>query len=135
VATFQETLDALTERVTSSATTTATAVAMADALTDIAAGYLGGDLTMSGVGSAVIDPATADGAAVVRTGGVYGLADGGRRAVRRATAPRRSALATPWGPRASVAGSTWAGFHITDRARGDVLEAGRQAIRDAAGIK
>lgn len=130
--TFQELADELTKRVQSSETTAAAATAMAAALTDVAAGYLGGDLAMSGLGQrAVIEPASQGGSAVVRTAGAYALADGGRRAVRPARARRHSALNTPWGPRDSVDGSTWAGFGITDRARTDVLDAGKQAFREA----
>lgn len=130
--TFPEVVDELTRKVETSGAPAA-AEAMASTLSDVAAQYMGGDLALSGTkrGAAVITPDERGGAAIVRTGGVYGLADGGRRVVRPALAPRRSALTTPWGPRASVSGSTWAGFGITDRARGDVFEAGRRAFREA----
>jgi hypothetical protein len=131
VATFKEAADALTERATGADTMTAAATAMAAALVDVASLYLGGDLTLGGVGAATIDGSGETGTAHVATGGVYRLADAGRSTVRRAKARRWSALSTPWGPRANVSGSTWSGFGITDRAHDDVVEAGRNAIRGA----
>ena len=131
MATFEEAATALTERATGAPTMTTAATAMADALTDVASGYMGGDLTLGRAGSATIEGSAESGAAHVTTGGVYGLADVGRSRSRRAYARRWSALSTPWGPRANVSGSTWSGFGITDRARQDVLEAGRSAIREA----
>jgi len=110
------------------------AQAMADALLALAAGYLGGDATMSGTGRAVtVEPSSADGSATIRAGGAWGLADGGRRVVRPARrSGNRGGLRTPWGPRASVKGSTSAGLGISDRSS-EVLDAGKQAIRDAVG--
>lgn len=132
---FADACKALERRATGPATMSAAADAMGEALLDVAARALGGDVTMSGTGRAVtVEPQSTDGVATVRAGGAYGLADAGRHRERRATRRgRRGGLATPWGPRASVAGSTWAGLRIGDRAGRDVYDAGRQAIRDAVG--
>jgi hypothetical protein len=132
VPTFSELKRELTDRVTSTTTTNAAATAMADTLRDVAAGYLGGDLAMSGTGRAVTITARAsEGQATIEMGGAWGLADGGRHRAVRAVARRRSAIRTPWGPRAAVRGSTWAGFDLTDRAKTDVFEAGKTAWREA----
>jgi hypothetical protein len=131
VATFREATDALTERVTGAATMAAAATAMADALTDAAVARMGGDLTLGRAGTARIDGSGESGVAHVTTGGAYRLADTGRAGSARAYARPWSALATPWGPRANVAGSAWGGFGITAAARDTVLAAGRQAITRA----
>jgi hypothetical protein len=104
---------------------------MATALADVASLYMGGDLTLGRAGEATIEGSGDTGVAHVATGGTYRLADAGRHRSVRAEARWYSALNTPWGPRANVSGSTWAGFGITERARDDVLAAGRDAIREA----
>jgi hypothetical protein len=105
---------------------------MAEALREAAAGYLGGDLTMSGAGTASIEVGDrARSRLSVRSGGVYGLADTGRRRAVEAVAETGTALATPWGPRQRVAGSTWGGFGITAAHGRDAIRAGIQAYLDA----
>lgn len=133
MATFTEAARALTERATGAATMTIAAEAMGDALVAAAGRYLGGDATMSGTGRTVtVETDGAAGTATVTPGGAWGLADGGRRVVRPARRPRgKRGLATPWGPRASVKGSTWPGFGIGAAAQTEVADAGRQAIREA----
>lgn len=139
MSTLAQTVEDVAERATSAATTRAAARAMADELRDVTERYLGGDLTMSGAkprASARIEPQSSKGSASVETGGAYGLADlGRRRAVpargKRKRGKRGRALRTPWGPRVSVDGSTWAGFDITERAARDVFKAGTDAVTEA----
>ena len=103
---------------------------MTDVLRSGAARHLGGDLTMSGVAVAVtIEPTSRSGEAAVAVGGAYGLADGGRRRSPRRIRGR-PALRTPWGPRASVRGSTSPGFAITTSYADDAFAAGRVAALD-----
>jgi hypothetical protein len=94
---------------------------------------VGVDLRMSRAGKLIIGPESSSGRAAVAVGGAYRLADQGRRRVVRAYARPGSALATPWGPRASVAGSTTKGFAITDEAHASAFKAGRQAGVDSIG--
>lgn len=109
----------------------AAATAMADSLREATARYLGGGLSMSGAGSASIDVGDRTSSRLsVRSGGVYGLADGGRRRAVAAEAEQGSALSTPWGPRQSVKGSTWAGFDITGRHGRDAIRAAIAAYID-----
>ena len=96
------------------------------------AGYLGGKLTMSGLrgGEADFDTSATrpDQVSIVGVGATFALADQGRQRSVEAHARRGSALATPWGPRASAAGSTWAGFGITQRHGSEALKAAADAI-------
>lgn len=72
-------------------------------------------------------------------GGTYALADKGRRRARRVIRPkgrkrkgqRRPTLATPWGPRVSVKGSTSPGFGLTDRLGPKALDDAEEAARSA----
>lgn len=118
-------IDRIENEVRSGRQIDAAARAMADSLRDATARYLGGDLTMSGTGeSATVEVGDQSATRLsVRTGGVYGLADGGRRRAVEAEAETGKALATPWGPKQRVKGSTWAGFGIT-------AAHGREALRD-----
>lgn len=107
------------------------AEAMAESMRKATARYIGGDLRMSNFrGDApTFKTETKTGAATVEIGGgTYALADTGRRQAKRAYPRRRRALSTPWGPRASVRGSTWGGFHITERHAPDALDDGIRAI-------
>jgi hypothetical protein len=101
---------------------------MAEALRAATAGYLGGDLTMSRAGSATIEVGDRSSSRLsVRSGGVYGLADGGRRRVVDAEVATGTALNTPWGPKQRVKGSTWGGFGITAAHGRDAIRAGIEA--------
>jgi hypothetical protein len=109
---------------------------MAKAMRAATARAIGGDLRMSGsdAGAARIEPSTSAGeASVEMSGATYALADKGRRRSRPARARRGHALATPWGPRVSVRGSTWAGFDITDRTARKAITAGVKALDGAIG--
>lgn len=110
----------------------AAADAMADELGRITERYLGSDLRMSGssAGAAEFTGTARGESATVSTSGVYGLADGGRKKIVRAYARRGGALATPWGPRGTVAGSLWPGFGITEQGAPEVFEAGSRAVVD-----
>lgn len=128
-------IDRIEDRIRSGRHIDAAADAMADALSKAAARYIGGDLRMSGVrggGSARIEPGATSGLSIsVRSGGVYGLADSGRRRAVAAEAAPGSALATPFGPRRRVKGSTWGGFHITERHAREAFAEGIGAYMDA----
>ena len=109
----------------------AAAEAMAEEMKTATARYIGGDLRMSNFRGAAVEfrTETRSGEVTVEiAGGTYGLADKGRRQARRAWARRGSALATPWGPRASVRGSTTTGFNITDKHSDDAFDAGIRAV-------
>jgi hypothetical protein len=125
VSALVERIEELSKAATSTTTTSAAAQAMADALADVTARYVRGTI---GGRAVVITPDSSKGEAQVLTGGGYGLADGGRHRAVPARAARGHALRTPWGPRAAVNGSTWAGFQITERAAGDVFDAGIEAV-------
>jgi hypothetical protein len=72
------------------------------------------------------------------SGGTYALADLGRRKARKTLrskgrkrkGKRRTPLMTPWGLRTSVKGSTWEGFHLTDRLSPKALDAAQEAALD-----
>jgi hypothetical protein len=115
--------------------------AMAETMQRATARFIGGDLRMSNFPGAAptFKTTTKGGAATLEIGGgTYALADRGRRQATPARAGhrrgkargggRRRALRTPWGPRASVQGSTWSGFHITDRYADIALDDGKRAI-------
>lgn len=124
-------LEEIAERATSSSTTTAAAQAMADALESAISAKIGG-LTMSRFagGPVRLEPSGAEGRAELGvSGATWTLADAGRRRVTGARARRGSGLRTPWGPRASVKGSTSAGFGIGASAGPDVMRAGVEAVR------
>ena len=98
------------------------------------AAVIGGDLTMSGLkrgGAARIEAKPGRNRVTIElSGGAYTLADKGRRRAVAATARPGSALATPFGPRMAVRGSTTAGAHITDRAGPKALDEAADAIVD-----
>ena len=97
------------------------------------AAVIGGDLAMSGLkgGPARIEAKPGRNRVVVEmSGGAYTLADKGRRRAVPAKARPGSALATPFGPRLSVRGSTTAGAHITDRAGPKALDEAAERIVD-----
>ena len=106
----------------------------AEVMRQATASYLGGKLTMSGLGGGEAEFDTSNTRAshvsIVGVGGTFALADQGRQRSVEAHAGRGSALNTPWGPRASAKGSTWAGFGITDRHGGEALQAAAAAIVD-----
>jgi hypothetical protein len=121
-------VDDAEQRINDTQVADAAATAMADTLTIATASYLGPGLTFSGgAGTATITPRSVQGRASVATGGAYGLANHGRSAVVTAHAAAGSALVTPWGPRASVKGSTWGGFGITAAHSAEAFEAGTDA--------
>lgn len=129
-------VDDIVTRVESVEVAQVAAEAIALAMRRSAEHYLGADLRMSGLraGPVAIDVEPAPSrAAVVMSGATWALADQGRRRRVPARAARRSALVTPWGPRANVAGSTWAGFGITDRHGDEALRAGTEAAIGAIG--
>lgn len=127
-------LDRLAEQLAGIDLARAGAEAGAEAMREATASYLGGDLSMSGLraSDAVFDTAaTAPGrVSIVGAGPTFALADKGRRRSVRAQADRRSALVTPWGPRASVEGSLWGGFGITDNHASEALAAAAAAVVD-----
>lgn len=121
----------LAERIEDPALLKAGAEAMAESMKRATARYLGSDLRMHNFrGDApTFKTETKTGAATVEIGGgTYALADGGRRQAKRAYPRRGRALSTPWGPRASAKGSTWGGFHITERHAPEALDDGIRAI-------
>jgi hypothetical protein len=102
---------------------------------DATARVIGGDLRMSGLdhgGAARIESKRSGRNQVVVTmsGASYTLADKGRRRAVPARARRGSALATPFGPRASVRGSTSRGHDITDRYGPKALDKAADVIVD-----
>jgi hypothetical protein len=123
-------IDRIEERVRQGPHIDSAVAAMTESLANAARAHLGGDLTMSGTGQeAIIEPGRADGHQLtVRTGGVYALADTGRRRAVDAEAAPGEALATPFGPRRRVRGSTWPGFGITERHGRDALQEGIRAF-------
>lgn len=123
-------VEELAERIEDPALLKAGAEAMAESMKRATARYLGSDLRMHNFrGPApTFKTENAKGEATLEIGGgTYALADGGRRQAKRAYA-RGRALSTPWGPRASVKGSTWGGFHITERHAPEALDDGIRAI-------
>jgi hypothetical protein len=125
--------DIAEQRLTDPTVAAAAASAMVEQVRSVASRHVGVDLRMSRAGKLIIGPESSSGRAAVAVGGAYRLADQGRRRVVRAYARPGSALATPWGPRASVAGSTTKGFAITDEAHASAFKAGRQAGVDSIG--
>lgn len=128
-------LERIERRIDSPAVTSAAADAMAVEVEAATRAALGGDLTMSGLrgGRARIEATTRPHQAVVTaSGAAFTLADKGRRRAVRAKAKPRSAIATPWGPRASVNGSTTAGKDILGTAAARAFDAGATAAADAA---
>lgn len=124
-------LKELEERIEDPALLKAGAEAMAESMKKATARYIGADLRMSNFrgGPPTFKTENAKGQATLEIGGgTYALADTGRRQAKRAYARRGSALDTPWGPRASVRGSTWGGFHITERHAPEALDDGIRAI-------
>lgn len=121
-------LDDLVDRVTDPRVQKAIAEALEDTMKDGTARFIGADLRLSGFKGAPVEFAAdfTAGTGIVTLplrGGTYALADKGRRRAkrvirsrrrRRSRKHRRPALSTPWGPRRSVRGSTWTGFHLTD---------------------
>ena len=106
------------------------AEAMAESMRKATARYIGGDLRMHNFrgGPPTFKTENAKGLATLEIGGgTYALADKGRRQAKRAFA-RGRALDTPWGPKASVKGSTWGGFNITERHSAEALDDGIRAI-------
>lgn len=127
-----ETLDDVVERATSAATMQSAADAMSDALLYELMAILGADLRMSHFPAGPVRPRPegVEATATVTVGGsVWGLATGGRRRPFGARARPGSALDTPWGPRASVEGSTSPGLGKPDETV--VLQAGVDAVHDA----
>lgn len=107
------------------------ATAMVDEMKRATARYIGSDLRLSGFRGAAVEFATENkaGQAVVQIkGGTYAIADSGRHSSGRIRSRRARALRTPWGPKSSVRGSTWAGFGITDKHVPDAYDAGAKAI-------
>ena len=94
---------------------------------------MGGNLTLSGLrsGPSVIKADSSSGRAEVVLQNTT-LADKGRRRSTRAKA-RGRALATPFGPRASVAGSTTTGKQFIDRGSDDAFDAGIEAAMSVIG--
>lgn len=103
----------------------------------------GGDLALSNWRGAPITFAAGytGGTGIVKlplSGGTYALADLGRRKARKTLrskgrkrkGKRRTPLMTPWGLRTSVKGSTWEGFHLTDRLSPKALDAAQEAALD-----
>lgn len=124
-------VEELAERIEDPALLKAGAEAMAESMKHATARYLGSDLRMHNFrGDApTFKTETKTGAATVEIGGgTYALADKGRRQAKRAYPRRGRALDTPWGPRASVKGSTWDGFNITERHAPEALDDGIRAI-------
>jgi hypothetical protein len=140
--------DEAVEAVTSPKVQQAAAEAMEKAMSEGTRTIIGGgDLRLSGWRGAPMsfDADYTAGSGVVRLplkGGTYALADEGRKRARKKIRPkgrkrrgqRRPTLATPYGPRVSVKGSTWSGFHLTDRLAPKVLDEAEEAAV-AAGLK
>ena len=122
-------LDRIGKRATATPTTQAAAEAMAEAMSTAVRTALGGDMTMSRAGTVTVTAIYADGQASVGVGGAWRLANYGRRRVVGARARHRSALRTPWGPRARVRGSVSAGHDIAAAAREPMLTAGVDVVR------
>jgi len=128
-------VERIEKRIESPAVTQAASEAMAEEVTTAVKVALGGDLAMSGMrgGRARIDPKVRPHQAVVSvSGAAFTLIDKGRRRAVRAKAAPRSGLATPWGPRASVKGSTTAGQHVLDRVASKAFSAGAEAAAEVA---
>ena len=126
-------LDQLAAQLASGAPARAGAAAAAEVMQEATARVLGGDLAMSGLkggDTAEFDTSHTEATAVVvaGVGPVFALADTGRKRRVPAHAARRSALATPWGPRVSVEGSVWEGFGITSSAGPEALRAAGTAL-------
>ena len=117
----------LAEKVESPATAQAAAEAMEREFTIVAKGAMGGDLKLSGLhaGPTVIKAESSGGEAELQIRNIT-LTDKGRRRATRAKA-RGRALATPFGPRASVAGSTTQGKDVLDRGSESTFAAGIKA--------
>ena len=127
-------LERLAQQLNSTALARTGADAGVEVMRQATAGYLGGKLSMSGLvgGEAEFDTSRTrpSHVSIIGVGGTFALADHGRQRRVEAHARRGSALNTPWGPRASAAGSTWAGFGITDRHGSEALQAAADAIVD-----
>lgn len=127
-------LEDLQRRLVSPVVTQQGAKAMADVMRKATASAIGPDLRLSHFrgGPVQIEAKGTIGVATTTiSGAAYALADKGRRRARRRIYPRGHALATPFGPRASVKGSTARGHNITERASPQAYEAGKKAILDA----
>ena len=123
----------LGKRVESKSVADAAAEAMEESITSAARKAMGGNLTLSGLraGPSVIKADSSSGRAEVTLQNTT-LADKGRRRASPARA-RGRALATPFGPRMSVKGSTTRGKEFIEHGSDDAFDAGIDAAMSVIG--
>lgn len=138
IASLRKDLTALVDATAREKYSHAAGKAAKDAAGDVARRDLGGDMAMSGMRRKVKLSSgydlTGTGLTLnLRPAGLWTLADRGRRRVKPVS-PRKSgaqALNTPWGPRASVKGSTSRGLHTIDDAEKQVEQDAFKAVDKA----